>query len=302
MEHKSVSIELKDFSAKSRTAIVAHAVYDNIDRVGDISRKGMFTKSWKESPLVDFWFNHDPKQVPGTVTRTFEDETKAYSELKFGNWTLGNDVLEMADAGVIKGVSFGYVTEKKAYLNIKGKKVRELKEVRHIETSLLTVLPANPEAGIISLTKSLDDLEIKKLSISEQDALKKILLNDQSILEQLVALSGSLDSSSDLYTWINWNISRRSDAMADIRGQLKWNAAELTATKAYINKIENFCRNSHASDECIMSLQNDVASVKSIIYDTASTHLADEQDASVEESKDASDEVLARIKLLTISI
>ena len=100
MEHKSVSIELKDFSAKSRTAIVAHAVYDNIDRVGDISRKGMFTKSWKESPLVDFWFNHGPKQVPGTVTRTFEDETKAYSELKFGNWTLGNDVLEMADAGV----------------------------------------------------------------------------------------------------------------------------------------------------------------------------------------------------------
>lgn len=236
MEHKSVSIELKDISPGSRTAIVAHAVYDNIDRVGDISRKGMFNKSWRENPVVDFWFNHDPKQVPGTVTRTFEEGNKAFSELKFGNWTLGNDVMEMADAGVIKGVSFGYITEKKDYLQIKGRKVRELKEVRHIETSLLTVLPANPEAGIVSLTKDAEGI--------------------------------------------------------------------ITELKAHILLMEKFIRNAKASDETIQKVMDDVLEAKNIVdkYDTASTHLADEQDASVEESKDASDEVLARIKLLTISI
>lgn len=157
MEVKSLAIELKDFSPGSRTAVIAHAVYNNIDRVGDISRKGMFAKSWKELP-VDFYFNHDPKQIPGKSLRTYEDEEKAYTEVKFGNWTLGNDVMEMADMGVLKGSSFGYVAEKKSYISVKGKKVRELKEVWHIETSLLTKPPANPEAGIITLTKDTEGI------------------------------------------------------------------------------------------------------------------------------------------------
>ena len=99
MEHKSVSLELKDFSPGSRTAVLAHAVYNNIDRTQDISRKGMFTKSWNEIKAVDFLFNHKDGQTPGSVTRLFEDEAKAYTEVKFGNWTLGNDAMEMIDAG-----------------------------------------------------------------------------------------------------------------------------------------------------------------------------------------------------------
>lgn len=207
MEHKSIMFELKDLDFKSRTAVIAHAVYNNIDRVGDISTKGMFNKSWAEKKKIDFLFNHDTKQIPGNVLRTFEDDEKAYTEVKFGAWTLGDDMISMIDAGVIRGASFGYVTEKKETVEVKGKKVRKLKEVRHEETSLLTAHPANPLAGIVSLTKS-EDI--------------------QNLLLEL---------------------------------------------KLHMGNMENFCRNTSASDETIQLIIAEVKSANDILskYDTAAT-------------------------------
>lgn len=185
MEHKSVSFELKDFSPGQRTAVLAHAVYDVIDRGGDISRKGMFNKSWQEHKNIDFLFNHEIKSVVGKVTRTFEDEERAYTEVKFGNWTLGNDALEMADSGVIRGVSFGYIAQKKNYLNIKGKKVRELKEVFHGETSILTDFPMNPLAQVVSVTKSMEGFlaEFKAHIENMEKFVRNTKSSDQTIIK-----------------------------------------------------------------------------------------------------------------------
>jgi HK97 family phage prohead protease len=163
MEFKSISFEVKDFSKEKRTAVVAHAVYGNIDLTGDISTKGMFNSSWSRKDNVSFYFNHDDNQSPGKVLRTFEDDEKAYTEVKFGPYTLGNDVLEMVDFGVIRGASFGYETEKKDYINKGDKRVRKLLQVKHIETSLLTKQPANPLAGVVSYNKSLDKKQMQGL-------------------------------------------------------------------------------------------------------------------------------------------
>lgn len=152
-----IALEFKELETSKRTAVIKHAVYTSIDRVKDISTRGMFTKSWKENK-PDFLFNHIEGKTVGSVISTTDDENGAYTEVKFGNWTLGNDVLEMASEGVLKGASFGYITDKKDFVQIKGQKVRKLLEVRHIETSLLTFLPAHPEAGIVLLNKSLDDI------------------------------------------------------------------------------------------------------------------------------------------------
>lgn len=160
MEHKSIAFEVKDFSKEKRTAIIAHAVYGNIDLVGDISVKGMFNSSWSRNTEIGFWFNHDDEQVPGKVLRTFEDSEKAYTEVKFGDYTLGNDVLEMVDFGVIRGASFGYDTEKKDYTVKDGRKIRKLLQVKHIETSLLTKQPANPLAGVVAYNKSADQAKL----------------------------------------------------------------------------------------------------------------------------------------------
>jgi HK97 family phage prohead protease len=153
-----VQLELKDLDTSKRTAVIKHSVYTSIDRVQDISTKGMFTKSWQEG-LPKFYLNHDTTLRPGKTLRVFEDNEGGYTEVKFANTTLGNDTMEMADEGLLEGASFGYITEKKEYVQIKGQKVRKLTEVKHIETSLLTVPPAHPEAGIITLNKAFEDLE-----------------------------------------------------------------------------------------------------------------------------------------------
>jgi HK97 family phage prohead protease len=221
MEHKSILFELKDMSKDSRTAIIAHAVYNNIDRVGDISTKGMFSSSWERKDTVDFLFNHDNNREPaGTVLRTFEDENKAYTEVKFGNWKMGDDVIAMIEAKVIKGASFGYETEKKDYKEVNGRKVRILQQVKHIETSLLTKTPANPLAGVVSLTKAEDIQDF------------------------------------------------------------------ITEMKSHIRSMENFCRNTNASDEAIKAIMSEVKQAQDLLskYDTLSTPLITDGDSSRNDS------------------
>lgn len=279
MERKAINFELKDIDKEKRTAVIAHAAYNNVDLTNDIARKGMFTKSWNESKDdINFYFNHDDTQAPGKVTEVYEDDNYAYTKAKLGTHTLGNDVLIMMDEGVIKKASFGYGTVRSAPVDVKGKKVRELKEVKHYETSVLTKMPANPKAGVRNVTKSLFNLaEVKQLTPQEQGILKSILSSDQNILEELINLSGNIDVSSDLYTWVAWNISRRADAMGDLRSQLRYNSGELKELQNHVQVMEKFCRNTKASDECIQNILLEIDNTKQFIstFDTADTYADD---------------------------
>lgn len=152
-----IQLELKDLDTSKRTAVIKHAVYNSIDKVGDISHKGMFTKSWSEG-LPKFYFNHNKEKKPGKTLRVFEDSDGAYTEVKFSNTTLGNDVMEMIADDIIEGASYGYETIKRDYSEIKGRRIRNLREVKHPETSILNIEPAHDGAGIISLIKSIDEI------------------------------------------------------------------------------------------------------------------------------------------------
>jgi phage head maturation protease len=152
-----MDLDVSDINRERRTAVIAHAVYNNIDRFGDISRKGMFNKSWNEKKAseVRFDVDHDPYKQPGLVQSVWEDEKKAYTKVSFGNHTLGNDTLIMMDEGIIKGASFEFITEKKSSLTLNKRKVRELIQVSHIATTVTLALPpVNPEAGVITVTKA----------------------------------------------------------------------------------------------------------------------------------------------------
>lgn len=297
-EKKSLELEIKDLDTSKRTAVIKHAVYTSIDKVKDISTKGMFNKSWQET-IPDFLFNHKEGETVGSVKRTFDDDNGAYTEVKFGSWTLGNDVLEMASEGVLKGASFGYITDKKEFVTIKGQKVRKLKEVKHIETSLLTVLPAHPEAGIITLNKSLKDVDIKALTEAEINFLKALVDSDINAMQALVGVAGSVDTTSDLYTWVMYQISRRADSTGSIMSQLYWDAQRVKSLKSHVELVEKFCHKAKASDETIIKLQNDIQEYKQIIsdYDTATTQIATEPVASDDEIKMQ----LKRIQLLIAS-
>ena len=290
MERKSIPFELKDIDTSKRTAVIAHSIYNNIDLTGDISRKGMFNKSWLENKSdINFYLNHNDEQAPGKVTDVYEDDNAAYTKAWLGTHTLGNDTLLMMDEGIIKKASFGFVTQKKNYIEVKGKKVRELKEVKHLETSVLTKLPANPLTGVVSVTKAFEDMpELKTLNSKEQSALKKVAANDHKTLMTLMDLSAQSEENDDLYTWVNYHISRRSDMLGDVKGQLKWNAPEMKELKEYLCVMEKFARNTKASDECIKSIQLEIENAKGLIsaYNTALTQAGRnplEPEASVEE-------------------
>lgn len=297
IETKSIQFELKDMDKAKRTAVIAHANYDNIDKGKDISRKGMFTKSWNESKGdISFYLNHNDEQAPGKVIDVFEDGSKAYTKAWLGTHTLGNDTLIMMDEQIIKNASFGYIPEKKNYIQVKGQMVRELVEVKHIETSVLTKMPMNPLTGVISVTKSFNDVpEFKTLTPDEQSILKQLLSLDQATLERLISLSGSINEKSDLFTWVLYQISRRSDFMADVRSQIRYNSGELKEFQSHIQTMKSFVKNTKASDDCIKSIQKEIEQAENFItnYDTASTQFANEPDAS---RKD--DELLAQLLLI----
>lgn len=218
IEYKSIELELSDLNKERRTAVIAHAVYDNIDRAGDISRKGMFSRSWKSTNPSDIIFDidHDRSKQPGKTIGVYEDEKKAYTKVNFGTHTLGNDTMLMMDEGIIRGASFEYITEKKASKEFKGRKVRELLEVRHLATTVTLALPpVNPEAGVISVTKA------SKESIAQ--------------------------------------------------------------FKSHLDRLENFCRNTTASDELIISIEAEIKAAREILNrnDTVDTPLITDQSASV---------------------
>ena len=303
MEYKSIPLKTKDVDKSSRTAVIAHAAYNNIDRAKDISRKGMFTKSWEESKNdISFYFNHDDTQAPGSVTNVYEDPEFAYTEVKMGTHTLGNDVLIMMDEGIAKKASFGFITMKSKPIEVKGQKVREILEVKHVETSVLTKLPANDKAGVVQVNKSFSPrLELKTLTDAEQSFLQQIIRTGSGNVRAALDLADTLDPDSDLYTWINYFIQQQSSWIGDAKSNLRWGRKSadeaLIDLKSHIANMERFCRNTRASDDCIQSIQAELKAAQSIVsqFDTAFTH--DDEPGASGEGNDDSD-AIAILKLL----
>lgn len=235
LEFKALPLTVEELSKESRTVVFAHAAYDNIDRVGDICRPGMFEKSWKENKAdVKFYIDHDPAQKPGKVVDLWETKTAAFTKAKLGNYTLGNDTLEMLDMGIIDSASFGFKAIKSNKLIVKGRNIRELREVYHGESTLANALPPiNPMAKVMLVNKAGEPL--------------------------------------------------------------------LFELKARLEKLEKFCRNTTASDDCIQKVLLEVKAIYNLISqdDTADTH-DDEPDASDsdEMNEDEQSNILTQIKLI----
>lgn len=306
LEYKSIPLSVDDVSKDSRTAVIAHATYDNIDKVGDISRPGMFNKSWSENKAgIKFLVDHDNALKPGKVLDVWESKASAFTKVHFSNTTLGNDTMEMISDGIIEGASFGFKAIKSNRIEVKGQKVRELKEVYHAETTVTNALdPINPESRVVLLTKAMNGLatEIKALSNDEQAIIRKLIDGSHSNMESAVNFSKNLDTQSDLYTWISYYISQQASGIGDMRSRLQWGTRDYKAMKARAEKLEAFCRNSNASDECIQSIMDEAKALQHIVsqFDTANTH-DDEPDASDDGSANET-EVLRALQLFNLQL
>jgi HK97 family phage prohead protease len=155
---------------KGRRVIEGYASKRNRDLHGDIVCAGAFTKTISErKDRILVLRDHDPMRVAGKALRMAEDENGLYTESQIAKTLLGDETLELADSGILTGMSIGYdvIPGKVGYESIDGKSTRMLREVKLYEYSFVA-FPANEEARITGV-KGLYDLGCALLTLDDID-------------------------------------------------------------------------------------------------------------------------------------
>ncbi|WLR50040.1 HK97 family phage prohead protease [Bacillus tianshenii] len=154
MKYKSLPTEFKvDEEKREIEAYVS--TFDFKDSDGDIVRKGAFSQTVKQdkSRIKVLW-QHDIKSPVGLPKHIEEDSKGLYTVSKISKTTLGNDLIILANDGVISETSIGFNTLKDKWN--KGENARELLQLKLWEYSFVT-WGANSQA-LVSGVKTLDDV------------------------------------------------------------------------------------------------------------------------------------------------
>lgn len=265
---KAIDLCVKDIDLSKREAVIAHATYKTLDGDGDRSNRGMFDKSWKENfNLLRFFLNHKKDQAPGKALKAWDDGDHAYTQVKLGTHTLGEDVLKMLDEGVIVAASFGFDPIKMKDIKGKGK---DFLEVKHFETSVLTHWGAHNDSGVVKVVKSasgIPHLNIKQLNEAEQAMLSRLITNGMDSIQAAIEVAAGLDTDSDLYTYVMYIISRQAEQVGSLRSELRYGMKE--KVEGQIAKMQKFIRNTTASDESILMIKNSLNQLLHKSSDTA---------------------------------
>jgi hypothetical protein len=152
--YKSYSLDLKDIDNKQGIVTGYFSNFDTKDSDGDVIRKGAFTKSIMENGpegkgRVKHLFNHDPGKPLGLIQVLKEDDYGLYYESKVGTHSLGQDFIKMAESGLIKEHSIGFITLKESK-NAK-EDFNEIFEVKLYEGSSLTSWGANEYTPLLDM-------------------------------------------------------------------------------------------------------------------------------------------------------
>lgn len=269
MKIKALQNAISDVSTEKNTAVIKFATYSSRDRDKDKANPGMFSKSWQEFKDVRLFKNHDKLTGPGKILKLWDDQTHAYSSVKFGTHTEGQDLLKQVQEEIVTDSSYLMYPIKWTSFGDGGMNITE---AFHKEVSLLTHWGSHPESKVASVAKSLQDLEVnpeiqKQLNADEIVFLRNNVAAMNTNLSQLVTFAAGLSEGSDLYTWLNDIISSVSYQIQRFKNQLvwgqkSWNEEEL---KNRLVKLKSFAKNSTASDECIQSILKEAGEIEDLL-------------------------------------
>jgi len=295
-------ITIKDLDMTKRTAVIAHATYNSLDRDGDRANKGMFTKSWSERfDDLRFFLNHKKELAPGKPTRVWDDENHAYTEVFLGTHTLGEDTLKQMDEGIIVASSYGFNPVRATKMAKGG---YDYKEVAHMETSVLTHWGAHQESGVISVTKDFDPEVLKQLNENEKDFLRQLINNRQEALRLCISMNDQVTEWQDLWSYINELISDQSYNIAWLKRRLEYGVKETTDLRAGVKAMENFIRNTKASDDAIQRISNELEQTKQLLseLDTAATSAPEQSTQTPTVSKSDNEEFTKQLLHLKLKL
>lgn len=158
MNSKHCFLQIKGLDFSNRIVEGYFASFNTKDSDNDIFMKGAFSKSIQENgpgstqKRIKHLFNH--WDTVGVLQELYEDENGLRYVSKIGNHSLGSDVLNMYQDGIITEHSVGFNTIKEQPDNASG--VNLIYEVRLWEGSSLDKWGANMNTPVI---KSLDEFK-----------------------------------------------------------------------------------------------------------------------------------------------
>jgi HK97 family phage prohead protease len=119
------------------------AVFDRLDRGGDVVRAGAFARSLERGAGgVPLLWQHDPARPVGRIEYLREDKRGLRVIARLSGGAAGRAAAALLGAGKMAGLSFGYRVRKSS-----GSKPRALEDVELVEISLVTA-PMQPRARV----------------------------------------------------------------------------------------------------------------------------------------------------------
>jgi HK97 family phage prohead protease len=119
------------------------ALFDRIDRGGDVVRPGAFGRSLgRGAGAVPLLWQHDPARPVGRIEYLREDGRGLRVIARLSGGAAGRAAAALLKDGRVAGLSFGYRVRKSS-----GSKPRTLEDVELVEISLVSV-PMQPKARV----------------------------------------------------------------------------------------------------------------------------------------------------------
>lgn len=199
MKYKSIPTELKANFEKRRIEGYA-SIFGNVDMGDDITHKGAFSKTVKERmPKGSIKFMRDHHVLLG-MPETLEEDSKGLLTVnRVSKTQIGDETLEMVADGTLTEMSFGFDIIKSDFTEEGGKEIRNIREVKLWETSVVT-WGMNPDTEILGVKAILEDANINAFNVDAlKDAINAMHLSqDQKHeIKQLIAFIKSLNPSNE---------------------------------------------------------------------------------------------------------
>ncbi|WP_106639899.1 HK97 family phage prohead protease [Allosphingosinicella vermicomposti] len=119
------------------------AVFDRVDRGGDVVRAGAFARALKDGGGVPLLWQHQAGRPIGRIEMLAEDRRG----LRVIGRVLDGEAARLLGAGAVRGLSFGYRVRAGRPSTGSGLAGRELTDLDLVEVSLVT-FPMQPQARV----------------------------------------------------------------------------------------------------------------------------------------------------------
>ena len=201
MRRKSHTAYMKDvqMDTESRTISGYAAVFNNVDKAGDMLIRGCFSKSISErgpesaaNDKIIFLWQHRSDQPIGRITRLVEDEKGLYFEAEIDRIEEGDRAIAQLESGTLNqfSIGFSYVWENCEWDN----DVFIVKEVKLYEVSVVT-FGCNPETEYLGLKSAEErDRAYESLAGKIRGLSRKMDIRGQRMLQEIVTEAVSLSS------------------------------------------------------------------------------------------------------------